>query len=329
MKCWSRLTGLSVFIISLMTVISGVSADQSRPTANDAELKYWLANMAAHRFSAAEVGEVLGMSVSEARTLLHENVNDFAKLLPPQKEGDLRILPYPGGRHPRIGFLDGAVEPQRETKISIFPPWENGGYIVVDFPEAVWHQVDGKPQLFYLAHTHLDTIWDQQQIKLPALEWDRSTPGRLSLTRRFPNGVEMISVAQVVKGGVRFQFSIKNGTSQKLTGLRIQMCGMLKALKGFEELGNGNKIFLHPFAATRNTSDDHWVILGFDHCIRAWGNFACPCMHSDPQVPDCEPGETQSVHGWLSFFEGRQVMEEFIRLEKIAFEPISEERTSN
>ena len=24
-------------------------------------------------------------------------------------------MPYPGGRHPRIGFLEGAVDPQRET----------------------------------------------------------------------------------------------------------------------------------------------------------------------------------------------------------------------
>ena len=34
------------------------------------------------------------------------------------------MLPYPGGRHPRLGFLDGAIRPQRETKVSVFAPWE-------------------------------------------------------------------------------------------------------------------------------------------------------------------------------------------------------------
>jgi hypothetical protein len=30
-------------------------------------------------------------------------------------------------------------------------------------------------------------------------------------------------------------------------------------------------------------------------------------MHSDPQFPDCEPGETQRLHGWLSFYEGTDI----------------------
>jgi hypothetical protein len=34
-----------------------------------------------------------------------------------------RVLPYPGGRHPRVGFLDGAIDPQRGTKASVFAPW--------------------------------------------------------------------------------------------------------------------------------------------------------------------------------------------------------------
>ena len=38
---------------------------------------------------------------------------------PPSRPANapLLVLPYPGGRHPRIGFLDGAIRPQRETKV--------------------------------------------------------------------------------------------------------------------------------------------------------------------------------------------------------------------
>jgi hypothetical protein len=54
----------------------------------------------------------------------------------------LFVLPYPGGRHPRIGFLDGAVNPQRETKISVSTPWDEQSYVVVDLPEAIWSNRD-------------------------------------------------------------------------------------------------------------------------------------------------------------------------------------------
>ncbi len=44
---------------------------------------------------------------------------------PRRKAGEpLLVRPYPGGRHPRIGFLEGAVEPQRETKVSVCSPWD-------------------------------------------------------------------------------------------------------------------------------------------------------------------------------------------------------------
>lgn len=64
--------------------------------------------------------------------------------------------------HPRRGFLDGAIDPQRETKVSIFPPWSGGGYVVVDVPEAIFSDLG----LTYLAHTHIPTIWDSQSIEL-------------------------------------------------------------------------------------------------------------------------------------------------------------------
>jgi len=96
----------------------------------------------------------------------------------------IRVLPYPGGRHPRRGFLDGAIDPQRETKASIFTPWADGGSVVVDVPEAIFSNLG----LFYRRHTHLPTIWDARGERLPPLEW-QVTDEALACERRLPNGI--------------------------------------------------------------------------------------------------------------------------------------------
>ena len=69
----------------------------------------------------------------------------------------------------------------------------------------------------------------------------------------------------------------------------------------------------------RDQAGRRWVITGWEPCVRAWGNPPCPCLHSDPQVPDCPPGETRRVRGWLSFYEGADVDAELPRLRDLAF----------
>ena len=56
---------------------------------------------------------------------------------------------------------------------------------------------------------------------------------------------------------------------------------------------------------------------------RAWGNPPCPCLHADPVVPDCPPGESRAVRGWLSFHEwpaGTDVDAELARLRAAVFD---------
>jgi hypothetical protein len=38
-------------------------------------------------------------------------------------------------------------------------------------------------------------------------------------------------------------------------------------------------------------------------------------MHSDPTFPDCPPGRTHRLPGWLSFHEGRDIDSEVRRIE--------------
>jgi hypothetical protein len=288
------------------------TANFRRPT-TDAELRYWLENMVwHHHFTTEEITTATGLNPDEiSRALKKFNITPERR---PKWSANapLLALPYPGGRHPRIGFLDGAINPQRETKISVFTPWDDSSYVVVDVPEAIWSNLG----LTYLAHTHIPTIFDGQDVKLPPLEWNRRTDGTLDLERRLPNGIAYR--AKVVPGAdaVRMELWLTNGTAAALSDLRVQTCVMLKGAAGFTVLTNANKVFASPYVACRSDNGDRWIITAWDPGHRAWGNPLVPCLHSDPKFPDCAPGQTQRVRGWLSFHQGTNIHAEFARIEQ-------------
>jgi peptidoglycan/xylan/chitin deacetylase (PgdA/CDA1 family) len=85
--------------------------------------------------------------------------------------------------------------------------------------------------------------------------------------------------------------------------------------EGFDQQNNENKVFQSPYAACSNADGTRWVISAWKPCVRCWGNEACPCLHSDPQFADCEPGQTQRLVGWFSFYEGREIAAELQRIE--------------
>jgi len=150
-----------------------------KPT-SAAETRFWLENMVwYHRFTPAEITSATGLADDEVKTALAKF--DIRLDSKPKRLADapLLVLPYPGGRHPRIGFLEGAVRPQRETKISVFCPWDETSYVVIDVPEAIWSNLG----LAYLAHTHVPTIWTKHGVELPALEWNRRADGTLDIKR--------------------------------------------------------------------------------------------------------------------------------------------------
>lgn len=285
-------------------------ADPRRPS-NDGDLRRWLAIMLAHRFSAEEMSSATGLSLVECSAALERLPADAKQLVVGAEQGRLLVLPYPGGRHPRIGFLDGAVRPQRETKLSVFCPWPEGGYVVVDLPEALWSNLG----LTYLAHTHVPTIWSMQEIELPKLEWQIAEDGALTLTRRLPNGIEYEARARADSAAVRMSLQLTNGTAEPLSDLRVQNCVMLKGAAGFAAQTNDNKLFRAPYCAARDESGQRWAITAWTPNHRAWGNAPCPCLHSDPKFPDCPPGESRTVRGWLSFYEGDDIDAELARIQ--------------
>ena len=296
------------------------TGDNTRQATNDSDLRRWLENMAIHhRFAPSEMAAALGLTTDEVVAALKRFDIDPKRVPRRAPDAPLLVMPYPGGRHPRIGFLDGAIRPQRETKVSIFAPWSDGGYAVADVPEAIWFTTSDKRELLYLAHTHVPTVWDRRGIALNKLEWKCHPDGSLEVERSLPNKVAFGSKVVPARDGVRLELWLSNGSEEKLTGLQVQMCVMLKGLTGFDSLTNDNKVFAEPFGACRNASGRRWVITGWESCVRAWGNPPCPCLHADPQIPDCPIGETKRIRGWISFYEGKDIDGELRRLRTIAF----------
>jgi hypothetical protein len=305
----------TILLLSLL-IATVALADETRRPVDDVELERWLNIMVAyHQFTPEEVQAATGLSPSETAAALKKfNLRPF--VIPLRSAGDrLVVLPYPGGRHPRIGFLDGAVNPQRETKISVFAPWQDGGYVVADIPEAIWSNLG----LTYLAHTHVPTVWSKQGVELEKLEWQQGQDGMLEFERRLPNGIRFGTKVTPRADGVQMSMQLTNGTSETLSDLRVQNCVMLKGLKGFAAQTNDNKVFAAPYVACRSDDGRRWVITAWEPNNRAWGNALCPCLHSDPKFPDCPPGGTKTLHGWLSFYEGDDVQAEFRRLDTVGW----------
>lgn len=295
---------------------TALDAREARRPASEVELRQWLVNMVGyHRFTTDEVRAATGLSEVEIGAAL-ERFDIEPGRQQARKPGDpLVALPYPGGRHPRIGFLEGAIRPQRETKISVFTPWDPSSYVVADVPEAIWSNLG----LTYLAHTHVPTLWTEQDIELERLEWRRLAGGVLACERTLPGGIRFGTKVTPTPDAVRMEMWIVNGTDKLLTDLRVQNCVMLKGAQGFEEQTNANKVLQAPYAACKARDADRWVITAWEPCHRPWANRRCPCLHSDPQFPDCPPGQTQRIRGWLSFYEGNDVRAEFRRIDAIGW----------
>ena len=165
---------------AVLTFAAKVLAGDPRPPSGESELRFWLGNMLVdHGYTPVETGEASGLSAEVIAASLQRYKFPGA---PPAHDpaAAVKVLPYPGGRHPRLGFFDGAVDPQRDTKLSVFTPWDVKSYVVVDVPEAIWSNLG----LTYLAHKHIDTIWTKQGMAMEKLEWSRRADGSLASERR-------------------------------------------------------------------------------------------------------------------------------------------------
>ncbi len=283
--------------------------------ATRADLKYWLENMLRyHRFSLAEAAKVCGFTQEQVRAKAEE----FGLYPPaplPVEPRKIRVLPYPGGRSPRIGFQEGEIDPMRGTKASVFFPWDPSSYVVVDLPEAIFCNLG----LIFLAHYDIPTIWNDQNIVMENIDWTRGPNDNLSCRRKLPNGIEFGASIHPERDHAEMEVWLHNGSGKALsafqsqTGIRNQVCVMLKGAPQFNRQTNDNKLFQPPFAAVRSVDGDRWILTAWERAGRVWGKALVPCMHSDPDLPDCPVGETVRVRGRLWFYEGKDIEGELKR----------------
>ena len=263
----------------------------SEMTATRAEKRFWMPNMLGpHRYSVSEAAQVLGWSDAQTEAAA-------AEVGPVKPASGLEVRPYPGGRPLRIGFREGAIDPMRGTKASVFLPWAAEQYVVIDLPEAIFSNLG----LLFLAHTHIPTIWNDQNKIIENVDWERTAAGGLRSSWKLPNDVAFGGAIEPVEEEIRMELWLRNGTGKALTGLRSQICVLLKGASDFNEQSNSNKRFGKVRAGVSSRDGSLWILTAWERCGRTWGNPQCPCMHSDPVLPECGPGETVRVKGRLWF----------------------------
>ncbi len=295
---------------------TGESWDNVRPPVDDADLEAWLQNMVwHHRFTIEEVRAATGLTADEVTSALQRF--DIREETRPQRTADapLLALPWPGGRHPRTSFLDGAVRPQRDTKISVFTPWNDSDYLVLDIPEAIRRNDEQQHGLLYLAHTHVATMWTKQGLTLEPLEWQVQDDGSLWMERRLPGDVVFGTRVVPSSDALNMEMWLENGSQETLSNLRVQNCIMLRGAPEFAEVTEDTVVSAEPYVARRSARGNRWIITAWTPCHGTWFNPPCPCMHSDGRFPDCAPGESQRLKGWLSFYEGDDIEAEFKRID--------------
>ena len=261
-----------------------------------AALERWLPAMRRHGYASDEAQATGWLGEQELRS--------YESLTRTPPSGGVEIAPYPGGpRHPRIGFLDGAIDPLRGTKLSVFLPWDPASYVVVDLPELIT-SADGHQ---FLAHTHVPTIWNDRNVWIDNVDAQPGSDGALELSWELPNGVAFGYRASPGRDDVSLELWLRNGTDAALSGLRTQICVMLKGAAGFTEQTRDNKTFSPPLAAVHSQEGSRWILIAWERTGRSWGNPRCPCFHADPVFEDCPLGETVRLRGRLWFHEGDSI----------------------
>ena len=163
--------------------------------------------------------------------------------------------------------------------------------------------------LTYLAHPRADDLSTRGD---PAAPNGTAAPTVRSTS---PDLAQPVAFGAVIPGASR---AFERGcarTDRTLTGLRVQNCVMLQGAAGFDAQSNQNKVLQSPFAAVRSADGRRWIITAWERGQRTWANPPVPCIHADPQFPDCAPGETHRLRGWLWFYQREDIQSELRRLE--------------
>ncbi|MEM7203321.1 MAG: sulfatase-like hydrolase/transferase [Planctomycetota bacterium] len=285
-----------------------------RPPTSEAEMWRWLDNMVgAHGFAVPEIAAATSQAPAAIDRALERWTRDAPRPAEPQDgRAPLRVMPWPGGRALSNEILNPSR--RRESKVSVFAPWDPAAYVVLDVPEAVWSNFG----LMYLAHQDHKARRGgfQQQHELEDLEWTRADDGRLRLHRSLAHDVTLTADIVPRDHAVRMRLALRNGWGLTLEDLRVQACVFLRALgPTFADPAQSRIVQTAPYAATGSADGQRWVITAWEPHSWFARNPRHPCMHSNPKLPACPPGATRHAFGWLSFYEGEDIAGEIRRID--------------
>jgi hypothetical protein len=215
----------------------------------------------------------------------------------------------------------------------VSPSWPSQDYMWLDFPEAIFTSAG----LIFLSHINpgVPSMYND----LPRVEWNSLENG-IAFERTVPNNISFGgSVTKASETVVALELSIKNGLAEPLKNITLQTCNFLRAIHEFADYTSDNK-FVHipekgwtkfaeaakmantgqpyrvgwrgsgkavsdvPMMVTTSNKTQRLVAMTWlGDTLSMVGNPGHPCMHADPKFKDLEPGETQTIHGKLVFFE--------------------------
>lgn len=212
-------------------------------------------------------------------------------------------------------------------------PWPDAGFVMLDFPEAVFSDQG----LLFLSH--VSRIAHQKWLDLPKAEW-QPIPGGIRFERRLPNNF-VYGGRLIAADDTRVDMTLwaRNEDDIPIGCLKTQVCVYLPKAPPFAARTMDNK-FVHvagrgwtpyPEALAGGVKTGHWRLgwrSGLPSCdepliatvsadgrrliATEWGeatyalvgNPDHPCMHADPDWPDLAPGESAEITGRLYFFDG-------------------------
>ncbi|MFC2125254.1 polysaccharide deacetylase family protein [Bacteroidota bacterium] len=274
--------------------------------------EYWLRNMALdHKYTVDEIAKVFRWDTDKVDSELGKLDQSISGK---SSSKMIKMRPFPGGRHPRISFRDGMLSPMRGTKLSVFLPWSENDFLVLDLPEAVMTQYG----LTFLGHKHIPSVYDYQLKEILNSDWNELGDGSYQNLWKLPGNIDIGAKAMPGKEHVDMEIWLTNRTQDTvLTDMQTQVCVMLGQAEGYKALTNDNKIIGCPVVVVNSESGNRWILTAWEGCSHPWGNPDCPCMHADPSFPDCPPGETVRLHGKLWFYHGTDIHSEIDRFNKL------------
>ena len=102
-----------------------------------------------------------------------------------------------------------------------------------------------------------------------------------------------------------------------ISAARVDHYGEIRSAAQLQ-VGDDRVVYDQPYVASRSTTHPkRWVITAWVPSWRPWHNPPVPCIHADPQLPDCLPGQTVEVRGILSFYEGSNLEGRINYLERV------------